>query len=194
MGSRVASGFVVVGVTAAVVVLLIWFARAFGVDSVAFAFAVVWLPMTWLGTASRIVTPRLPAAYHALRRFEQDGRLYEHVGVGIVKRLLRSGPVAAFNPDLHLPAPGERTPASLARLDQRMRDAEASHAILLVLTTGVAVHAALRGWWAAAGWTLLFDVLFNGYPVMLQRYNRGWLTRRFMTGPDPEPRTRNDGS
>jgi Glycosyl-4,4'-diaponeurosporenoate acyltransferase len=189
MSPRAKSGLAAIAVTPTVVVLLIWFARAFGADGAAFAFAVVWLPMTWLGTVSRIITPRLPARYHALRRFELDGRVYQRLGVGLVKRLLRRGPLAAFNPDLHLPAPGERTPASLARLDQRMRDAEASHAILLVLTVGVAVHAALRGQWGAAGWTLLFDILVNGYPVMLQRSNRGYLTRRFTTGPGPEAGT-----
>ena len=49
----------------------------------------------------------------------------------------------------HLPA--DRTPANLAHLDQRMRDAEASHFILLVATVGVVAHAAARGWWGAAG-------------------------------------------
>ena len=82
-----------------------------------------------------------------------------------------------FNPSLHLPA--ERTPERLAVLDQRMRDAEASHAILLVLELGVVVHAAARGWWWAAAWTAVFDVLVNGYPVMLQRYNRALLALRY---------------
>ena len=99
------------------------------------------------------------------------------LGVRLFKWLLRRGPLAAFNPDLHLPA--DRSTANVAHLDQRMRDAEASHFILLVLTLGVVVHAAARGWWAAAGWTLLFNALVNGYPVMLQRYNRGLLSMRF---------------
>jgi hypothetical protein len=43
------------------------------------------------------------------------------------------------------------------------------------------INAALRGWWVAAGLTLLFDVLMNGYPVMLQRYNRVLLSARFPT-------------
>jgi hypothetical protein len=30
-----------------------------------------------------------------------------------------------------------------------------------------------------AGFTLLFDIVLNGYPVMLQRYNRAMLARRF---------------
>ena len=167
--------------TLAVPVVLTWTARTFGASGAGFAFAVVWLPMTWLGIVSRIVTPRLPARYHALRRFELDGRVYERLGVRIVKWLLRRGPLAVFNPDLHLPPPDARTPEAIARLEQGMRDAEASHAILLVVTVAVAAQAALRGWWAAAAWTLLFDVLVNGYPVMLQRYNRARLARRFAT-------------
>ena len=131
--------------------------------------------------------PRLPEGFHALHRWERDGRLYETLGVPLVKRVLRRGPFAVFNPDLHLPS--DPSTANLEHLDQRMRDAEASHFILLVLTLGVVVHAAARGWWAAAGWTLLFDALINGYPVMLQRYNRGLLSKRFNPSGTTEPST-----
>jgi hypothetical protein len=163
--------------TVIAVALMIGALELLGASSVWFAFFVVWIPMTWLGTVSRVVRPRLPDAYHRLRPFEQDGRVYELLGVGLAKRLLRRGPLAVFNPDLHLPA--EPTPDRLAHLDQRMRDAEASHFILLVLTLGVGAHSWFLGWWPAAGWTLLFDVLMNGYPVMLQRYNRARLRRRY---------------
>jgi hypothetical protein len=67
----------------------------------------------------------------------------------------------------------------LEHLAQRMRDAEASHAVLFVAMLAVVVHAAARGWWLAAVLTLVFDVLMNGYPVMLQRYNRARLADRY---------------
>jgi hypothetical protein len=60
-----------------------------------------------------------------------------------------------------------------------MRQAEALHEILLVVTLTVVLNAAVRGWWGAAGWTLVFNVLANGYPAMLQRYNRALLAQRF---------------
>ena len=157
--------------------LLVWSWAAFGPRSVGFALLIVWLPMTWLGTISRLVTPRLPAQYHRLRAWELDGRIYERLGVRTIKWLLRRGPLAVFNPHLHLPR--DRTPHHLARLEQRMRDAEASHAILLVATLPVVAHALARSWWVAAGATIVFDVGINGYPVMLQRYNRALLRRRF---------------
>jgi hypothetical protein len=172
--ARIALGGVATAVTAAVVA---WAFRAFGPRSGWFAFVVVWAPMTWLGTLSRIVRPTLPESFHELRAFERSGRLYELMGVRVAKTLLRRGPLALFNPDLHLPA--DRTPGRLAHLDQRMRDAEAAHAILFVVTLSVVGHAVLRGWWVAAAWTLLFDVVLNGYPVALQRYNRVLLRRRY---------------
>jgi hypothetical protein len=173
--------FPVAGATAVAIALLAAMLYRLDPRTAWFAFLIVWLPMTWLGTVSRLVQPRLPESYHRLRSFERDGRLYELVGVRAAKRLLRRGPLAVFNPSLHLPV--EPTPERLRHLDQRMRDAEASHAILLVLTSGVAVHAAARGWWAAAGWTLLFNLVLNGYPVMLQRYNRALLRLRFTSAP-----------
>jgi hypothetical protein len=172
-------------VTVGVIVGLVWAWRALGPASVGFAFVVVWLPMTWLGTLSRIGRPRLPATAHRLRAWELDGRVYERLGVRLVKGLLRRGPLAVFNPGLHLPA--EPTPERIALLDQRMRDAEAAHAILFVLTLGVVAHALARGWWAAAVATAVFDVAVNGYPVMLQRYNRARLHRRFDAPPPHRP-------
>lgn len=151
--------------------------RALGGASVGFAIAVVWLPMTWLGTVSHVAPFRLPATFHALRGWERDGRAYERLGVAAVKRALRRGPIAWFNPGLRLPpAP---TAAGVAALERRMCTAEASHGVLLVLTLGVVGHAAARGWWLAAAVTLGLDVLINGYPVMLQRYNRARLRARF---------------
>lgn len=163
--------------TLATVALLALAWRGLGGDSVGFAVVVVWLPMTWLGTVSHVAPFRLPAVIHALRGGERDGQVYARLGVGLIKRLARRGPVAWFNPGLRLP--GEPTAASLAALERRMCTAEASHGILLVLTLGVVGHAVARGWWLAAAVTLGLDVLINGYPVMLQRYNRARLRARF---------------
>jgi hypothetical protein len=170
-------------VTTGMVALLAWSLRAFGARSVQFAFLVVWLPLAWFGVLARVLelrrpVLRLPAQVHALRAVERDGRVYERLGVRVAKWLLRRGPLTVFAPpELHLPA--ERTPTALAELDEWMEQAEALHEILLGVTLAVVVNAAVRGWWGAAGWTLLFNVLGNAYPAMLQRYNRARLAQRF---------------
>ena len=163
-----------------------WSLRAFGPRSARFAFVVVCLPLIWFGMIGRVLALqrpvlRLPAQVHALRAVERDGRVYELLGVRAAKWLLRRGPLTVLAPELRLPA--ERTPATLAGLDERMRQAEAIHEILLVVTLAVAVNAATRRWWGAAAWTSLFNVLFNAYPAMLQRYNRARLAQRFGLPP-----------
>ena len=180
---RVRKDLLVAGVTTGMAALMAWSLRAFGARSAWFAFVVVWLPLVWFALLWRVLALRrpvlrLPAQVHALRAFERDGRVYELLGVRVAKGLLRRGPLAAFAPD-ELRLPAEPTPASLAGLDAWMRQAEAVHEILLVVTLAVVVNAAVRGWWDAAGWTLLFNVLGNGYPAMLQRYNRARLAQRF---------------
>ncbi len=152
-------------------------ASALGASSAAFAVIVVWLPMVVLGTASHWITIRLPRRWHALRQWEADGRIYERLGVRVAKTLLRRGPFAAFNPRLHLPE--QRSAAEVAALDSRMCEAEATHTILFILTSGVVVHAIARGWLVAAAVSAICNVVMNGYPAMLQRYNRVLLRRRF---------------
>jgi hypothetical protein len=180
---RVRKVLLVAGVTTGMALLVAWSLRVFGARSAWFAFVVVWLPLAWFAVLGRVLALRrpvlrLPAQVHTLRAFERDGHLYELLGVRVAKGLLRRGPLAVFGPqELRLPA--EPTPASLAGLDAWMRQAEAVHEILLVVTLAVVVNAAVRGWWDAAGWTLLFNVLGNGYPAMLQRYNRALLAQRF---------------
>ncbi len=139
-----------------------------------FALAVVWVPMTILGTVSHVTPIRLPEGFHQLRPFEVDGTLYERLGVRTLKRMLRRGPATWFNPGLRMPA--HRDAASLARLDAAMRNAEASHTISFVVTLLVVGSALARRRWARAVWIVVFDVAINAYPIMLQRYNRARLT------------------
>jgi len=53
-----------------------------------------------------------------------------------------------------------------------MRKAESGHVIIFMLMLAFIAYALLSGWFDAAGWMLLFNVIINGYPIMLQRYNR----------------------
>ncbi len=145
------------------------------------AVAATWLPMTALGTVSHVVPFRLPAWWHRLRPVEIDGRLHERLGAPVAKRLLRRGPATVFNPGLRLPA--EPTPEHLEELAGRMCTAEAAHTVAGLATLVVAARSLLRARWRAAAWTLGLDVVVNGYPVLLQRYNRVLLVRRF--GPPP---------
>jgi hypothetical protein len=46
--------------------------------------------------------------------------------------------------------------------------------MLVLILTG---YIGGRGWVSSAGWLLLFNILIDGYPVMLQRYNRARIEK-----------------
>ena len=175
--TRAAGALLVATATVVAVAVLCWAVLILGPDGVLFAFVVVWAPMAWLGTISRVITPRLPRRWFELRSFERSGRVHELLGARLLKRLLRRGPMALFNPDLHLPA--DRSPERLAHLDQRMRDAEAAHALLWFAMLPIAGWLALQGRQGTALWVIVFDAAKNAWPVVLQRYNRALLHQRF---------------
>jgi hypothetical protein len=53
-----------------------------------------------------------------------------------------------------------------------MRKAETGHVFIFMLVLLFIGYALLRGWFDAVRWMLAFNVIINGYPIMLQRYNR----------------------
>jgi Glycosyl-4,4'-diaponeurosporenoate acyltransferase len=121
---------------------------------------------------SRVIGLPMPAAYFRPRRFEH-ARIYERLVIRGFKRLMRSALYRRINPEFRLS--GGRS--GLAELGERRRAAEAVHALLFVIASVVAGGALLLRWFEAAAWLTLFNVLLNGYPVMLQRYNRLRLER-----------------
>lgn len=161
-----------------------------GGGSVLFAVLVVWLPMVALGSTSHFVTVRLPRRWHELHNWERVGRVYERLGVRFAKAALRRGPLSAFNPGLHLPR--QHSAAELLALEGRMCEAEATHVILFVVTISPLVHALGKGWMVAAGVIAGCNLVMNGYPAMLQRYNRVLLRRRFGE-PSPTALTVREG-
>ena len=157
--------------TIALAFLVDWSADAFGFRSPVFAFLVNWLVMSWVAIMGQVLCFSFRSGYYRIRPFESDGRLYERVGIRFFKRLVRRGPLSVLSPTLRFT--GE--PGSLSELEVETRKAETGHLVILLVMLLMVGYALVKSWLDAAGWLLLFNVLFNGYPIMLQRYNRAKL-------------------
>jgi hypothetical protein len=156
--------------TVAAILLILWTWGAFGFRSPVSAFLVNWLAMSWVAVTGQVTRFSFAPGYYRARPFEQDGRIYERLGIRLFKRLVRRGPLAIFSPTLRFPQ--ERTLSALLSLEGEMRRAETAHVLIFLLVLLYAGYLLLNGWLDAAAWTLLCNVLINGYPIMLQRYNR----------------------
>ena len=156
--------------TIAVVFLIVWSLDAFGFRSPISAFLVNWLAMSWAAIAGQAVHFSFPLRYYDIKAFERTGQVYERLGIRLFKRLVRRGPLSIFSPTLRFRK--EKTISALRHLDDEMRKAETGHLFIFMLVLLFSSYALLRGWFDAVGWLLAFNVMINGYPIMLQRYNR----------------------
>ena len=154
----------------AVAFLIAWSLDAFGFRSPIFAFLVNWLAMSWIAIAGQAIDFSFPVRYYDIKEFERTGQVYERLGIRLFKRLVRRGPLTIFSPTLRFPK--DKNIPALRHLDHRMRRAETGHVLIFVLMLLFISYALLKGWFDAVGWMLAFNVVINGYPIMLQRYNR----------------------
>jgi hypothetical protein len=150
--------------------LLFWSLDAFGFHSPIFALLANWLLMSWVAFAGQAVNFYFPSRYYDIKAFEGTGQFYERLGIRFFKSLVRRGPLAIFSPTLRFPE--EKTVPALLRLDQEMRKAETGHVLIFVFMLFFIGYALFKGWLDAVAWMLVFNVMINLYPIMLQRYNR----------------------
>ncbi len=156
--------------TIAVIFLIAWTLDSFGFRSLISALLINWLVMSWIAIVGQVIQVSFPAAYYNFRPFEQTGLVYQRIGIRLFKKLVRRGPLTIFSPTLRFPQ--ERTGAALQNLESGMRKAETGHALAFMLMLSPVGYALLNRWLDAVVWMMLFNILINGYPVMLQRYNR----------------------
>lgn len=150
--------------------LSLWFMHVFGFRSPLFALLLNWMAMTWVALAGQAIDFGLPARYYDIHSFERTGRVYERLGIRWFQRLVRRQPLVRLNPSLRLGQ--DRRLAAFHQLECEMRKAETSHAYIFLLMLGFISYALFQQWFDAVGWMLVCNVFINGYPIMLQRYNR----------------------
>jgi hypothetical protein len=160
-----------IAITGVAIALIVWVFVSFAFRSPIFAFLFNWLIMSWVAILGQIITfPSFTSSYYEIKPFEQSGQVYERLGIFLFKKMVRRGPFSVFSPTLRFPA--QRTAPALKNLENEMRKAETSHTAIFFMVLLPVIYALFRGWFDAVAWLLLFNTLFNGYPIMLQRYNR----------------------
>jgi hypothetical protein len=156
--------------TVAAIALILWTWGSWGFRSPVSAFLVNWLAMSWMAVIGQVVHLSFAPGYYRIKPFERTGQVYERLGIRFFKKLVRRGPLSIFSPILRFPK--EKTVSALQGLLNEMRKAETGHALIFVLVLLYVGYVLLKGWLDAVVWMLLFNILINGYPIMLQRYNR----------------------
>ena len=104
-----------------------------------------------------------------------NSETYESIGILWFRRFLKVTPLGSFNSDLHFTK--DRDLKTFTALRDRMATAEMSHWVGFTTMSGMTLVA----WWYRGAFVglgyVVFNVLGNVYPSLLQQYNKRRLCR-----------------
>lgn len=147
-----------------------WLATVISHDHWAYGFAVTF---AFLAACTAVLTalelPIFPDSYFSAKPFERDGRIYRWTGIQSFVAFLRAIGWERF---WRKSIPVRHDVTSLRKYCESTRGSEAVHTTAAILTGLITLTIAYRYSFAGTGWLWAFNLLANGYPVMLQRYNR----------------------
>jgi hypothetical protein len=135
----------------------------------AFAFAVAWGPNGLFLVLFMRGALCLPRFLLSVRPVEPV--LYRWVGVGFVKRIVATRIWLLMHGGKPPPKPRNYLEL-LNRIESATIGAEVCHGATFILALLIAMFFLAVGQFSEAVWILAFNMLLNGYPVMLQRANR----------------------
>jgi hypothetical protein len=148
--------------------------------SPAFAFALTLGPSILCAAAFMSGALRFPRFLSSVYSIEPV--LYRLAGVGVIKRIVSTRVWPVLVGVVPPPKPVDRTDF-LNHVEHSTEGAEMSHWPPLVLASCIAILAVAIGQYALARWILVFDLIVNGYPIMLQRSTR-WRVHRMRASAD----------
>ncbi|MCI9844862.1 hypothetical protein [Flavobacterium pectinovorum] len=114
------------------------------------------------------------SGYYKTKDWENKGKIYETFGINLFRKLLVLVGWEKLNKKAN---PVKNDLESLIHLEYRTKQSELGHLIIFFIVLGFTIYVALKFTFAKSLWLLVLNVIFNLYPILLQRYNRPRLQR-----------------
>ncbi len=155
--------------------------RYLDITSIACSFALNFVLMFWFTLFESQLKPGLNSRYFQSAPFEKQGHLYRMLGVEAYRAVLTK---IGWEKMRQQQTPIKKNLSSLQAYERASRVAETGHLVIGFLVLVLTGYVALTHSLAEARWLILFNVLFNIYPILLQRYTRPRLQgtiRRFQS-------------
>ncbi|HEU4559678.1 MAG TPA: hypothetical protein VFS20_17630 [Longimicrobium sp.] len=141
--------------------------------------------LAWFGvaTAACFAPLLLPRSFYRCHEGRGGARFYEAIGVRLFKRFATNGDlVNRWARRLDPAYRAVRDRASAREWLANTREGERNHLVLMMMGIFTAAWAARIGWYGWAVGITAGNVVFNLYPILLQRYNRCRIERLLAAG------------
>ncbi|MFD0750875.1 hypothetical protein ACFQZS_12035 [Mucilaginibacter calamicampi] len=119
-------------------------------------------------------TPKLTSDYYNSKKWEANGAIYKWLGVDIFRKFLV---LIGWEKVIRAGSPIKKNPDAIKHLENGTRQSEFGHLVIFFIVLIVNVFVALS-FGITKSLSLFFtNIIFNFYPVILQRSNRPRLQR-----------------
>ena len=145
------------------------FLRFAEVSSALFSWTLHFSLMFWISMVTFYLAPALNAPYFNSHPKEKEGRIYTVLGVHWFRRLLVLSGWEKLNRKNN---PIRKTLPALQQYERATRTSEFNHTVIAFIVVLITGYVWVKYSFRAAFWLLLFNVLLNIYPIIVQRYNR----------------------
>lgn len=146
-------------------------------EGFAFAWALNFLLMAGVLTFTETLKAQLAVPYYNEKPWEQGGKIYRSLGINFFRKLLVWIGWEKLNKKSN---PVEKNTQALTHLHYRTKQAELGHLIILIIVLGFNIFVAFKFGILKSLWLLVLNILFNLYPIFLQRYNRPRIERAIL--------------
>lgn len=142
--------------------------------SLTFAWALNFLWMFWVFIYMETQITELTSSYYTSKAWERKGRCYEYFGIHLFRKSLVLIGWEKLNKKTN---PIEKNAKALQHNLFNTKKAEFGHLIIFLIVLVVSVIVIVTSGLRSAMWLIALNILFNLYPVLLQRYNRPRIER-----------------
>lgn len=153
--------------------------RYMRLDSFAFAWALNFMLMLCVHIFIDALKSQLKLTYFDDRKWERKGKIYEYIGINLFRKLLV---LIGWEKLIRKGIPIEKSAEAMANLYYQTKKSELGHLIIWFIVLGFTIFVAVEFGVIKSLWLLIFNTLFNLYPVLLQRYNRPRIARAIKLG------------
>lgn len=146
-------------------------------DSFSFAWILNFLLMfTMVFTTGALKSP-LTSSYFEEKPWEQKGKIYEHLGINIFRKFLV---LIGWEKVIRSAYPIKTKSEALKNLYYQTKKSELDHLIIFIIVLGFNIFVAFKFGFVKSLSLLILNLVFNLYPIFLQRYNRPRVKKALM--------------
>lgn len=162
-----------------IVLLLVFSVVAFvflrqGPQSFVFAWVLNFALMMAVFYYTENFKPLLTSAYYNAKSWEAGGAVYKWLGVNIFRKILV---LIGWEKVIRAASPVKKNLEAIKHLEYGTRKAEFGHIVIFFVVLAMNFFVVFNYGFAKSVPLLSLNIIFNVYPIILQRYNRPRLQR-----------------